>query len=109
MGGVATSLRMFPAEKIAIAVLTNSSSLAPHLIADEIMTTLMPDGQARAVHTKQRTGAGLRTEDANRRRYVLSLSLKLLGDVLNGAVTARSLPGKRVGNALTQWAELKKQ
>jgi CubicO group peptidase (beta-lactamase class C family) len=48
------------------------------------------------------------TEDANRTRYVLSLSLKLRGDVLNGAMTAQSLPGKRVGNALTHWVELKK-
>jgi CubicO group peptidase (beta-lactamase class C family) len=48
------------------------------------------------------------TEDANRTRYVLSLSLKLRGDVLNGAMTAQSLPGRRVGNALTHWVELKK-
>jgi CubicO group peptidase (beta-lactamase class C family) len=49
------------------------------------------------------------TEDANRTRYTLSLSLKLRGDVLNGAMTAQSLPGRRVGNALTHWVELKKQ
>ncbi|MCI0491149.1 MAG: hypothetical protein L0229_31555 [Blastocatellia bacterium] len=49
------------------------------------------------------------TEDANRTRYVLALSLKLRGNVMNGAMTARSLPGKRVGNASTHWVELKKQ
>jgi CubicO group peptidase (beta-lactamase class C family) len=49
------------------------------------------------------------TEDANRTRYVLSLSLRLRGDLMNGAMTAQSLPAKRVGNALTQWVELKKQ
>jgi len=49
------------------------------------------------------------TEDANRTRYTLSLSLKLRGDVLNGAMTAQSMPGKRVGNALTHWVELKKE
>jgi CubicO group peptidase (beta-lactamase class C family) len=48
------------------------------------------------------------TEDANRTRYELTLSLKLRGDVLNGAMTAQSLPGRRVGNALTHWVELKK-
>jgi CubicO group peptidase (beta-lactamase class C family) len=48
------------------------------------------------------------TDDANRTRYVLSLSLKLRGDILNGAMTAQSLPGRRVGNALTHWVELKK-
>jgi CubicO group peptidase (beta-lactamase class C family) len=45
MGGVSTSLRLFPAEKIAVVVLTNSSSPAPHLIADEIVATLMPDAR----------------------------------------------------------------
>ncbi len=45
MGGVATSLRLFPADKIAVVVLTNSSTPAPHLIADEIVATLMPDAK----------------------------------------------------------------
>ena len=49
------------------------------------------------------------TEDANRTRYTLALSLKLRGDVLNGALTAQSLPGRRVGNALTHWVELKRE
>ena len=49
------------------------------------------------------------TEDANRTRYSLSLSLKLRGNVLNGAMTAQPLPGRRVGNALTHWVELKKE
>jgi hypothetical protein len=31
------------------------------------------------------------------------------GTVLNGAATAVSLPGGRAGNALTSWAELKRQ
>jgi CubicO group peptidase (beta-lactamase class C family) len=173
MGGVSTSLRLFPAEKIAVVVLTNSSSPAPHLIADEIVATLMPDARRKesaqnrqveetvfkpageligtwkgTVRTYKedlpftlvfqpdgdihaRLGLQLRTlvnradfkdgyltgefmsdigtEDTNRTRYVLSLSLKLRGDALNGAMTARSLPGKRVGNALTHWVELKKQ
>jgi CubicO group peptidase (beta-lactamase class C family) len=49
------------------------------------------------------------TEDANRRPYFIQLSLRLRGDALNGAATAISLPGRRLGNALTQWAELKRQ
>jgi CubicO group peptidase (beta-lactamase class C family) len=172
MGGVATSLRLFPAKKIAIAVLTNSSSPAPHAIADEIMATLLPDARLKpaapnnqqepvftpteqllgkwegTIHTYKadipftlvvqpdgdihaRLGTQLKslvnraefkdgyltgdflgdigTEDANRTRYVLALSLKLRGEVLNGAVTARSLPSRKPGNALTQWAELKKK
>jgi CubicO group peptidase (beta-lactamase class C family) len=51
----------------------------------------------------------IRTEDANRTSYVLSLSLKLRDGELNGGVTAQSVPAKRPGNALTYWAELKKQ
>ena len=172
MGGVATSLRLFPQDKIAIVVLTNSSSPAPHLISEEIVALLMPDAARKpaaqnpspepvlkpdgeligvwrgAVHTYKaeipftmeikadgdihtRLGDQLRTllnradfrdgyltgqmmgdigtEDANRTRYLLTLSLKLRGGLLNGAMTAQSLPGKRVGNALTQWVELKKQ
>jgi len=49
------------------------------------------------------------TEDANRMPYTLVLSLKQRGDALNGAITALSLPAKRVGNALSHWVELKKQ
>lgn len=49
------------------------------------------------------------TEDAGRRPYVLSLLLKQRGNMLNGSVTAQSLPGKRSGNALTYWIELTKQ
>ena len=51
----------------------------------------------------------IRTEDANRTRYVLSLSLTLRGETLTGGITALSLPGKRVGNALTYWTELKRE
>jgi len=48
------------------------------------------------------------TEDANRRPYYLQLNLKLRAKVLNGPASAISQPGGRVGNALTQWVELKK-
>ncbi len=51
----------------------------------------------------------LGTEDANRTRYLLHLSLTLRGERLTGGITALSLPGKRVGNALTSWAELKRE
>src|SRR5260370_31698757 len=42
------------------------------------------------------------TEDAGRRPYFLSFSLKLRGDVLKGPASAISTPGRRAGNALTQ-------
>lgn len=49
------------------------------------------------------------TDDANRTRYVLGLALKLRGETLSGGTTALTLPGRRVGNALTYWTELKRQ
>ena len=173
MGGVSTTLRLFPAEKIAIVVLTNSGSHPlTGLVAEEIISVMIPGAARRpsgspptpapafkpaselvgtwkgSVHTYQgdlaftldikpdgavhaRLGtqsqtlvnrANVRdgyltgvmpgdigTEDASRRPHTLNLSLKLRGDVLNGAMTAVSLPGTRVGNALTHWVELKRQ
>ncbi len=49
------------------------------------------------------------TGDANRTDYVLSFELRLRGDVLNGSVTAITLPNVRLGNALTHWAELRRR
>ncbi|MGH9753536.1 MAG: serine hydrolase domain-containing protein [Blastocatellia bacterium] len=173
MGGVSTLLRLFPAEKIAIVVLSNASSNLPGQVMDQIVAALAPETERRPgarnqapleqvfkppsellgawqgkVHTYKgelpfkllfqpdgdvhaQLGAQLKTllnraqfrdgyltgsftgdigtEDANRTRYTLSLSLKLRGDVLNGAMTAQSLSGRRVGNALTHWVELKKE
>ncbi|MGH9162745.1 MAG: serine hydrolase domain-containing protein [Vicinamibacteraceae bacterium] len=48
------------------------------------------------------------TPDVERRDYRIQLDLKLRGDALNGSAIAQSTPGKRVGNALTHWAELKR-
>jgi hypothetical protein len=49
------------------------------------------------------------TEDANRTAYDLHLTLALRGDQLGGTLIAISRPGKRVGNALSHWVELKKR
>lgn len=51
------------------------------------------------------------TEDTNRLPFNLLISLKLRDQVLNGAVTTRSLgrPRARESFALSHWAELKKQ
>ncbi|WP_419862187.1 serine hydrolase domain-containing protein [Candidatus Palauibacter sp.] len=49
------------------------------------------------------------TEDASRTDSVLSLELRLRGDVLNGSVIAITLPNVRLGNALTHWAELRRR
>jgi CubicO group peptidase (beta-lactamase class C family) len=49
------------------------------------------------------------TDDAKRYPEFVQLSLKLRGDSLNGGITAMSKPAVRVGNALTCWADLKRQ
>ncbi len=48
----------------------------------------------------------IRTDDANRRPYTLTLSVQLRNGKIQGGVTAVSNPGKRIGNALTYWTEL---
>ena len=50
----------------------------------------------------------IRTEDANRRPYVLVLSLRRRGRLLNGSVTALSPSSPKLPNALSSWVELKK-
>jgi len=50
----------------------------------------------------------LGTEDVNRHPYNLNFSLKLRGEVFNGAVTAISVGG-RGGYGLSHWVELRKQ
>jgi len=42
MGGVATSLTLVPAFDIAVAVLTNSSSRWPHVVAQNILEAMLP-------------------------------------------------------------------
>lgn len=42
MGGVSTTLKLFPEEKVVIAVLSNSSSDIPEIICDEVLSVLLP-------------------------------------------------------------------
>jgi hypothetical protein len=74
------------------------------------LRTLLNSVQWQDGYLSGRMMGDIGTEDANRRPYLLSLTLKLRGkDVLNGPASALSLPGPRPGNALTQWVELKKK
>lgn len=171
MGGVATTLNLYPADKAAIVVLANARAELVGRVQQAILEALLPPLEPRvsdgaggpqttplpgplagewrgAVHTYKgeigfvlkflpsgdvhvrlgqqlwtllndprlsggdlagRFNGDIGTEDANRRPYVLALSLKHRGDALNGAVTALSTPGRRVGNALSHWVEAKKQ
>jgi len=42
MGGVATTLRLIPSEKLVVVVLCNASVRLPHRISDEILSTMLP-------------------------------------------------------------------
>jgi CubicO group peptidase (beta-lactamase class C family) len=169
MGGVSTTLRLIPSEKLAVVVLCNSSTPVPHQVSDQILAALLPKWhvapatppaqsnfrptpaligtwigtlstykadmplvvqvlESGDVHAKLggqfkmllndvswennvlsgRMLGDIETEDANRRPYYLQLNLKLRGSLLNGSASAISQPARRVGNALTQWVELKK-
>jgi CubicO group peptidase (beta-lactamase class C family) len=70
------------------------------------LETLLNSPNFRDGYLSGRMSGDIGTEDANRRPYILLLGLKLRGNVLNGGITAQSLPGRRAGNALTYWAEL---
>jgi hypothetical protein len=84
----------------------------PHVVAEQAGQLVFPAGESPEFKdgylTGQMTG-DIRTEDANRTRCILGVSLKLRRNVLNSGITALSVPAKRPGNALTYWAELKKQ
>lgn len=61
-----------------------------------------------SIFVRGRMAGHIGTEDANRKPYYLELTLRRRGEVLNGAMTARSRPGRRSGNALSHWVEVKK-
>ena len=76
-------------------------------LGDQLWTVVNQPVFTNETLTGQMSG-DIGAEDANRRPYSLHLKLKLRGNTLNGTVAALSLPGKRVGNALSNWAELKR-
>jgi hypothetical protein len=53
--------------------------------------------------------ARIGTPDTERTDYMVMLSLRLRGDVLNGDVTAAGIGGSRARNALSHWLEVKRQ
>lgn len=59
------------------------------------------DGERISGHFQSSLG----TEDAERRPYLLQLNAVVGEDAINGALTAISLPGERLGNALSSYIE----
>jgi CubicO group peptidase (beta-lactamase class C family) len=79
-----------------------------HARLDTQLTTLLNDVRYEAGRLTGRMMGDIGTEDANRRPYHLHLDLLWRGEVLNGAVTAISVSEKRMGHALSHFAELRK-
>lgn len=77
-----------------------------HARLGEQLKTLLNDANFKDGYLEGRMMGDIGTEDANRRPYHLHVTLKLRENMLNGAVTAISLPGQRRGNALSHWVEL---
>ena len=79
-----------------------------HVQLGDQLKTLLNDVNFKDGYLGGRMMGDIGTEDANRCPYHLHVNLKLRGQVLNGSMTAISLPGRRMGNALSHWMELKK-
>jgi len=80
-----------------------------HVRMGDQLRTLLNDVSFEDGYLSGRMMGDIGTEDANRRPYCLHVTLKLRDQALNGDMTAISLPGKRAGNALSHWMEIKKQ
>ena len=79
-----------------------------HVKMGDQLTTLLNDTRLIDGYLKGSFSGDIGTLDANRFPYHLHLDLKNRDNVLNGSVISISLPGRRVGNALSHWAELVK-
>jgi len=80
-----------------------------HVQLGNQLKTLLNDADFKDGYLTGRMLGDIGTEDASRRSYHLHVSLKLRGQVLNGAMTAISLPGTWLGNALSHWIEVTKE
>jgi CubicO group peptidase (beta-lactamase class C family) len=72
------------------------------------LKTLLNDARFKDGRLTGRMLGDIGTDDAARRPYHLHVDMTLRDTVLNGAVVAIALPGKRTGFALSHWAELRK-
>jgi CubicO group peptidase (beta-lactamase class C family) len=81
---------------------------AVHVQLGEQPWTLLNNAVLSDGYLRGRFAGDIGTEDANRRPYRLRMELKLRGDTMNGSLIAMSLPGNRVGNALTHWIEVRR-
>ncbi|MDA0745369.1 MAG: serine hydrolase [bacterium] len=80
-----------------------------HARLGDQLKTLVNNPRVDETHLTGKLLGDLGTEDAAKHPYHLHLDLHLRGNLLNGAISAVSLPNPRYGNALSHWTELKKQ
>ena len=80
------------------------------------LKTLVNEVQFKEQYLTGKMMGNIDTGDASRRPHHLHLDLKQRGDVLNGAIIAITIEGRdggaagrRQGNALSHWAELRKE
>jgi len=80
-----------------------------HVRLGEQLKTLLDEARLEDGYLRGRFSGDIQTDDANRRPYHLHVHLKRRDDVLNGSITAISLPGSRAGNALSYWVEVRRR
>jgi hypothetical protein len=103
--------------KRGIQVLTATPAGHVFVQIGKQLTALVNEPRFAERHLQGHFAAQLDGDDINRRPYRLHLDLTLRGKVLNGGMLAVSTnehgeggaPGKRMGNALAHWAELRKR
>ncbi len=78
-----------------------------HVRLGSSLWTLLNEVTFRDGYLRGTMDGDVKTEDASRLPHLIQITLKLRGDVLCGPASAVSKPGKRVGNALTSWLELR--
>ena len=94
-------------EDIPLSLLIEDSGDIHVKLGDQL-TTPLDDTRFQDGYIKGSFSADIGTEDSNRLPYNLHIALKPRNKVLNGSVISISLQGKRPGNALSNWAELRK-
>jgi hypothetical protein len=80
---------------------------AVHVRLEKQLETLLTNVRWRDGWLRGQMRSDIHTPDAERRPYQLDLTLKLRGRVLNGPASAIRLSGRRAGNALTSWVEVR--
>lgn len=76
---------------------------------DDQLRCLVNEVSFKEGYVTGRTMGDLGTDDVGKYPYAVHLSLRLRGQVLNGALTAVGLPGRRMRNALSHWVELTRE